>query len=542
MVTRAVLHHKSSKVKSLSAFSKALPEFFEVPSKLNSVVDKAFHKSLVMNVTDVKEWKPIRDEALNKKHDLTPRELARFKFSLCYRGERLVESYLGRPALHEWLDAKALAMLPHMNAVELISVLAAYSSTMDFNFYEKLMNLLAQESKSEDDLNVLAAGVYVVNRYYTEDRTFIPLIANKAVPELINNVTKVLSSRLIDHITELTDDQFSLICAGIGRVGLGYKNIDTLYPLSDALQEDLVARRLSRMSFHNLIDVTSGFFHSNLAQDPLAKSLIEKLQEKKSEINYDNGIELVQAINSRQICPEDLTKQVNSLIKSEMVPEDYIRLTEYIFNTNCKDETLLAGHMKMIMANKPFPLHYFDRLKRHKYHVKKYFPELVKDEFVERLEKAGYLYDGLRLIKNDEIYLNPHFLQVKKWIKCLGFDNVSQHLHNGHEIVDFAVKPQNVAIQVALPKYHLIGKWEDDLRIVKEPKRKFKIANHFEYKCRWLELLGFKVVKLNYHELSENAESKEARDKVFMDFLKPLGIEKGMNKYLSQKYSKFQKK
>jgi hypothetical protein len=529
----SLLLHKTAKLKSLSTFNKTLPEFSEVPSKIVSVVDKAFHKSLVSNVTDVKEWKPIRDEALNKQPQLTPRELARFKFSLCYRGERLVESYLGRPALHQWLDEKALNMLPHMNSIELFSLLTGYSSTMNEKFYVKLMNHLVSETKCEEDLNVLATGMYVVNSFYPVDKTLTPLVKSHVPETMIQQVSQVLVNRLLDRVTELTDDQFATICSGISRVGLGYKHIETLYPLTDALQEDLMHRRINRMSFENLIDVTSGFFWSNLAQDNIAKPLVEKILEKKEMLSYDNGFEVVQAINARQPCPEVLVKKVNELIKDGMASEDYMRITDYIFNTQCKDEELISKHLKFSLKNKPFPVHHFEALKKHQYYLKKYFKHLINDDFTEALARTGYLFDGQRLFKNTEIYENEHFLQVKTWIKTLGFENICQHLHNGHEIIDFAIKPQMVAIQVALPKYHLIGKWEEDTRIIKEPKRKFKIANHFDNKSRWLELLGFKVIRLNYQEMSENAETKGERDKNFMDFLKPLGIERTERKKFS---------
>ena len=84
--------------------------------------------------------------------------------------------------------------------------------------------------------------------------------------------------------------------------------------------------------------------------------------------------------------------------------------------------------------------------------------------------------------------------------------------------------PQKIGIMLAMPKLHLIGKWEEDFRIVKEPQRKFKIANGFEIRCKWLELLGFKIIRMNYQEVSENSKTKNDRDKKFLEFLKPLGI------------------
>ena len=55
MVSRAIIHHKSSKLKSLQVFYNSLPEFSEAPLVTNSVVDKAFQKSIIHDISDVRE-------------------------------------------------------------------------------------------------------------------------------------------------------------------------------------------------------------------------------------------------------------------------------------------------------------------------------------------------------------------------------------------------------------------------------------------------------------------------------------------------------
>ena len=88
----------------------------------------------------------------------------------------------------------------------------------------------------------------------------------------------------------------------------------------------------------------------------------------------------------------------------------------------------------------------------------------------------------------------------------------------------FAWMPQRIGLMVALPQFHLIGKWEEDNRIIKDSKRKFKISNSFELKCKWLELLGFNIIRMNYQEVTESNEPREVRDKKLLDLLKPLNI------------------
>lgn len=525
MASRALIHHKTSRLKSLGPFYSLLPEFSEVPRKLDSVVDKAFFKALVDAKTDVREWKGIREEALSKKPDLTPREIARFKFALCNRGEFLVESYLGRPALHQWLDEKAIKMIPHMNAVELVSLLTAYGNSHTKEFYAALISQLLSEIKAEENLDVLSVGLYAINSHFNTDRKFIPLLKDPTHSKAVKDFTDIVSPKIIEKVTEFTDDQFATICAGIGKVGIGFPNIERLYNLTDNLKEDFLRRRIQRMSLENLIDVAAGFFYTNLAPDDLARAITEKITEKKSQLNYFTAVDCALALSARQPCSEELLKHINTLVKSEMAKEDYLKISTYIFNTQCKDEEILSKHMKHVIASRPIPSHNYEVLKKHKFYLERYSKHLVTDEFIQILENSGYLYNANRLLNDQEEFNNEHFENAENWFRCLRINHKSRHLHNNHEVLHFAIKPQNVAIQIALPKFHLIGKWEEDMRILKEPKRKFKISNQFENKCRWLELLGFKVIRINYQEIAENCESKEMRDKNFLDLLRPLGIE-----------------
>ena len=54
MAARPLIHHKTSALKSLQVFYTTLPEFSEIPTKPSSVVDKAFEKSIIQGISDVR--------------------------------------------------------------------------------------------------------------------------------------------------------------------------------------------------------------------------------------------------------------------------------------------------------------------------------------------------------------------------------------------------------------------------------------------------------------------------------------------------------
>ena len=263
MASRAIIHHKNSKLKSLDVFYKLLPEFSETPSSLSSVVDKAFDKSIIRDVSDVREWKPIRDETLKQQPLLTPRELARFKFSLCNRGLSLTQSYLGRPALHDWIDSKTKQMLPHMSALELLSVISAFATASPEGLYEESINQLYKEILQDNDLGTLALSVYVVSNFYNHSSTEIPSSKKPKHSSLTARYFEIVGPMIVEKITEFSDDQFATICAGIGRASVNPMEIEVIYPIMDAVQAEILQRRGKRMSIENLVDVASGFFNNN---------------------------------------------------------------------------------------------------------------------------------------------------------------------------------------------------------------------------------------------------------------------------------------
>lgn len=521
MASRTIIQHNSSALKSLQVFYKLLPEFSESPKTLNSIVDKAFNISIMQGISDVKEWKPIRDEALQTQPQLTPRELARFKFSLCYRSPLLLDSYLGRPALHSWLESKAKSLLPHMTCLELISVLTAFSSTASAEFYTEALSCLHKEIATETDLSTLAMSVYTVFTYYNHPKAPIPTIKDPAHSVFCKTFIELISPVLIDKVTEFSDDQFATICAGLGKASIEFSSIDAIYPLTDALQSDLLHRRVKRMTLDNLVDVASGFFYNNLGSDELYKGILGKVMEKRKEFNYNNAVDFAMAISQREICNKEILNITNGLIKQNMGSEDYVKISKYAVSTECKDEEIL----KKLVENttkKNMPDYEYQDIKKLQYYLNRFYKNLVTDEFIERLEKTGYLFNGGRYKTHSTEINTKQFKEFERWLQFLDQPIIGPYSYSNHDYFHWAWMPQKIGLMLAMPKYHLIGKWEVDTRIIKEPKRHYKIANSFEIRCKWLELLDFKVIRMNYQEVSENANSKTERDKNFLDFIKPL--------------------
>lgn len=524
MASRVVVPHKASRLKSLQTFYSLLPEFSEAPKTVVSLADKAFDKSIIQGVTDVRAWKPIRDEALALNPRLTPRELARFKFSVSYTSPLLLNTCLGRPALHQWLDTKAKEMLPHMNSLELVSVLLGYGSNVTLDFYEEIMNSLYKEILQENDLNTLAMSLYAVCNSYNPTVVSIPATKDPKHSLLCSRFVSIVSPKLIDRITEFSDDQFATICAGIGGNGVNFEDIPVAYPLVDAIETEVINRRGKRMAIENLVDVASGFFNSNLGSEDLAKLLTGKIMEKKKELNYFTGVDYALSLSQREVCNKDLLFTVNTLIKNNIETQDFLKITKYIINTECKDEDLIKKLITCINSYKFFhKSHYYD-LKKLQYYLNKHLSHLVPQEFVDKVEFCGYEFIATKFLDNNLEVNTSYYKEFNNWMLYLNQSCLGPYVYSNHDWFHWAWMPQKVAIMLAMPKFHLVGKWEEDHRIIKEPKRKFKISNGFETRCKWLEMLGFKVIRINYQDLAENAVSKAQRDSNMTEFLKQLGI------------------
>lgn len=501
-----------------------MPEFSELPSSLSSVVDKAFDKSIVKNVSDVREWKPIRDETLKNQPNLTPRELARFKFSLCHTGSYLTPTSLGRPALHSWIDLKAKKMFPHLNALEILSVLSAFATNSPPDLYEELLTLLYKEILEVNDLNTLAMSIYTVSHYYNYTTKYYPCYKNPKHSELSAKFFQIVTPVVIEKITEFTDDQFATICAGIGRNSVNPLQIDSIYPLVDALQAEVLARRGKRMSLENLVDVAAGFFNNNLGTEELAKLVMGKVMEKKKDLSYFTGVDFVLSVSEREICNKELVKIVNGLVKNDLATEDYMKISKYIFNTECKDEEVITSFFKSVENLPKFPEKNYQELKKLQFYLEKNLNHLVPESFLEKVEHSGYAFDAKQYLRNCLETSTKPYKEFSDWLDYLKLSFIGPYIYKNHDLVDWAWMPQKVAIMLAQPKFHLIGKWEEDNRIIKEPMRKYKVSNGFELKCKWLELLGLKVIRMNYQDIAENAVSRKDRDAKMLAFLAPLDI------------------
>ena len=288
-----------------------------------------------------------------------------------------------------------------MNAIELLSVISAFVNTSSPVLYEEIMNFLCKEILEVTDLNTLALSVYVISNHYNYSSPQVPINKDTKHSSISSHFLGLISPRLINKITEFTDDQFATICAGIGRSSINPNDIDIIYPLMDAIQGEVVQRRAKRMSIENLVDVASGFFNNNLGEDVLAKLITGQIMEKRQELNYFTGVDYALSLSEREVCNKELLSAINKIVKDNIDSKDYIKISNYIINTECKDEVLIKKQLACLNSYRSYPKNNYQELKKFQYYLKKYFKHLVSDEFLEKVELCGYSFNAEHYLQNN---------------------------------------------------------------------------------------------------------------------------------------------
>ncbi|CAG9335025.1 unnamed protein product [Blepharisma stoltei] len=527
MAVRSIIQTKHLNLKSIGAFANALPEFVEIPSNTKSLVDRAFNASIVEGQTNLKYWKDFRVEVLNKKPKYTPREFARLKWALTRSTKDFDETYLGRPVLHDWLDTEAKEMLSHMTAIELISTIGAYGSTVNDEFYETAAQLLVKELQAEENLDVISVAPYVVSNSFRHESKIIPIKIIPKQQEISVKFLEAITPLVLNRLTEFSDDQLATICGGIAGSNAPVKLRNRIHALTDSIEEEILTRRMNRMSITQMVDVVKGFTNVNLGTEKLFSNLRGKLLEKGDDLDFDSALDLGCSLSLREPISNDLQKKINSKIPitPEMKKRYLQKMSTYLFNVNSKDERMLKAYTNYIESLKYVSEYDYQYVRKMKFHIGKSFPKLLSDEFIEKYEKKGFLFMGPRLIEDIDEYQCVYMDRFKNWVTShLRYKAAAPYLYSNHESLQCAIMPQKVALFCAFPDFWLKGKYEYDDRLVKEPKLKYEFTNEFEIKCRWLELLGWKVAKLNYHDLAENVESWQERDQFLIKYLSNLGV------------------
>lgn len=522
--------HNNQHLYSLSTFQKALPEFFDCPSKPFGIIDKAFHAALVEGNSDQKYWKGFRQEFTAKELSLAPRELSRLKFALSHKGQDLSKYVkLGRAELHSLLDKKCQDFLPHMNAIELLSAMFGFSRVTNEKIYSTAFQQLLKELDGEKDLDVLALAPYITAHTAIHTRYLDPHRQKEVTYNRNLQILTHLQPRFIEHIKEFTDDQLATICAGIANSNIPMLQRMELEELMDAIEEDMLHRRAKRMSAENLVDVVKAFTNINLGSDQLFDAIKENIAGKISSLSVDSCVDLGYSWSHRDKLSDSILQPINAKLKQDLSPMRYDftnRLAMYLYLTACQDKDLLSSYVKYVEAHTPIPINKYWRVRWLKLYLEAKFPNLITEEFHNKVEKESYLYRAARLSNNAPEYNSNYFERFSDvFVRQLGFDTVERYPYKNIWTIDYGFMPQKVGVYVALPDFHLVGKVAYDSRIVKEPALKYRASNFFRMRSELMKYQGWKIVEFNYYDIMENVSSVSERNSILLAALKKHNIE-----------------
>jgi hypothetical protein len=508
----------------LETLNKALPEFFEV-SAPQGLVDRAFHDSIVAKNTDMKHWKAFREEFLAQHLRLTPREISRLKFALSRKGNDLsLAANFGRTPLHSKLEEDVRQYLPHMTAQELLSVMFGFSRTGKLPLYEAAYERLKEEIKEETSLDVLAIAPYVVAKsipWTKRTEHWYPHTAHNL--DFVATVTPMLLNRL----TEFSSNQLATICSGLSTMDLNPKRRLEAEELVSSIETEILYRRVSTLSGENLVDVLKSFAAINLGSDQLFSAFREKLAQTLEEVDIDAAVDLAHALTSRELLGSDVLGRFNKRLVKEMssVRRAYVgKLAEYLFYIQTTDKPLLESFVKFVEGGL-VPLSHYTKVRDLRLWIKGRHPSIVSPLFTQMAEKKEGVFWVENLVHERPEYKTKEFLTMQGILQNnLGYQCLKEYTYQNLFSTDFAFMPQKLALHLAQPDFHLVGKVEYDHRIVKEPAIKYKPKHSFKMKGEALKLYGWKVVDLNYHELMEN-QSREEREKLLKDTLTKHGVQ-----------------
>lgn len=530
MTTAALrqLKPKSHHLHSLSGFSTPFPEFISASVHEGNLIDEAFKSSFIDEVQDLKYWKTYRERFLTNPPTLSPREAARLKYALNYKGKDGVKyAHWGRESMNKVLDDQCKAAVEHMNAQELLSSLYGFRSLKSESLYTALYAALNKEIKTVKDLNLLAIAPYIVSHSAINARYLPPTRAKTDTSERNLAFLEVIQDLCVDRITEFSDDQIAVLCAGLANAEIAPEKRLRMKGLLDAIEQDVVNRRVERMSAGNWVDVGKAFIRLNWGGEELFAGLRTQVETKLPSMEGDEIADLAYHLSTRADLPAAFQSslEANLLTRLSTVRPDFSpRLALYLFHTLSSNSELLKSFITTVEEGAVLPLRKHYPFRVFKTFLEAKHPTLLTERFIEKTYGGAHAFDMRKWVPTYSRAETVQFRLVSSQLGKLGFKMVGGYAYNNLAMVDFAKMPEQVAISLALPAYDLIGKYEADERLVKSSKREFKVNKAFSMRAELLRLKGWKVVEWNSHELAENMESASVREQFMLQSLAQAGL------------------
>ena len=413
-----------------------------------------------------------------------------------------------------------------MTAVEVLSVLFGFQRNKNENLYEDLLTQLKNEIPVETDLGILSLIPYVISKTAVHSRYLNQYRPKSITYDRNLEIIKLLAPKFEERIMELTDDQFAALAAGIANSSIPLARRLEIEGLVDAMEQDCLFRRIERMNLENLVDVTNAFVALNLGSDELFTAIWSRI-DKLGTLPVDSVLDWGNSLLGRDRIDDDLvgkfTTEINSRFHELRV--DYMgRLSEFIMRSMNTDQTLLSNYVGLIEGT-AVPISKYYRAQIVKTYIEKKFPDLVTTTFLEKCDQHAIKFLARRMTENSKEHQTMEYEDILDLLaRDMKYKMLPQFVYNNVTYTDFGWMPQKVGINVALPTYGLIGKVGYDHRLIKEPKRKFRIMNSFNTRGEYLKLHGFKIVNLNYVDVMENVETTEERRQIIRSHLEPLGV------------------
>lgn len=400
-----------------------------------------------------------------------------------------------------------------MNSIELLSSFAAFSPMAKTELCDLLTNYLTKEMCSETDLGVLASIPYITGSYMGKQRISYPEVPDYTRTREIVQILMKVGELLAPRITELTDDQFALLCGGLANCELPVSEVLAISSFVDCVEEEYLVRRMNRGSVENVIDVLR-FMDKMNRGEAVVGQISEIILGHKSSLNVSGAVDIGVLLSNMIKLPTNLQSELNNVISNSIGEyNDIGNLATYLFNTSCQDKQLLRKFIDKVETLKCVQVRDYQSVRKLKIYIEKKYSDILTDEFTEKLEAKKYFYTARKLLENNEELQNEMITQGFTYIQSyLRFRCINSYLYSDYDYVHIAWMPEKLALQFALPHYHLLGKYVPDTRLWKEPPKTYLVRNDFHIKNKWLGLLGWRVLSVNYHDLLENYPSKESRD------------------------------
>jgi hypothetical protein len=214
-------------------------------------------------------------------------------------------------------------------------------------------------------------------------------------------------------VTELTDDQFAALCAGIGNSKVPMSNRLEIEPLLNALEKDAINRRIERMTTENIVDVTSAFVATNLGSDELFNAIHEKVtSEELAKMDVNCVLAWGDALLSRDRLSDELVGRLINDINGrfdEVSKDKLAILAEFIIKCEATDQTLLSNFVKLTGKYSIVPITKFYKVQQVKHYLQIKYPDLITADFIHKCDAEQVLFQANRMPKNAPMYMTHEF-------------------------------------------------------------------------------------------------------------------------------------